>query len=95
MSHPLKYFFLIMIVIKYNSATFSYHESLEDTFSRQKYFQSFSNEVTGGKLSFEFSEEKGIHCKATEKIFDREVVFKIPSNYVLSTRKQVIYYINS
>src|SRR5689334_14330511 len=52
---------------------------------RVNFAKNYTDLVTGGKVSFPYSEENGMFCKAESDIYKKEFIFKIPSRFVTSS----------
>lgn len=59
------------------------YDDSEEIIMRRYYFgQNYTQRVTGGKIKFEYTEDKGVFCKTNEDIFNKEFTFKITKEFV-------------
>ncbi len=82
----MKGFYIILCTIALLSSLCARQnfETEEDIEKRLKYLNDKSQEITGGKILYKFTEEAGVHCEATKDISPKEYVFNIKKNYIIS-----------
>ena len=80
---------IIILLLLFNSllSKSPIQETEQQLETRIKYFKSFSQTITNGKVTFEYEKDKGFYCKAQTDIQMDESVFKVPKEYILSQCK--------
>lgn len=82
----MKGFFIILCALALLSSLSAkqYSETKEDVENRLKYLNEKSQEVTNGKIQYKYTEEGGVYCEATTNIDQKEFVFNLKKNNVIS-----------
>ena len=79
---------LLLLIIYITLYNYTKSEFLEDSeekkLKRLEWNRSYQEQISGGKLIFEESAEKGTFCKAKKDLFSNEFVLKIPSKFIIS-----------
>ena len=57
-------------------------DNLEMAMKRLNFGRNYTDQVTKGKVIFDYSDKKGVHCKANSDLGKKEFVFKIPNKLV-------------
>lgn len=90
----MKGFILILYALAIISSiqTKSYVENKEEVEKRLKYLNDKSEEVTDGKILYKYTDQTGIYCEATTNIDQKEFVFNLKKNYIISFCKNLFFH---
>ena len=80
------FFLMLLYLVLFFSKTCvsrAFSDSMSKIETRSKFIQKYSNLITKGKISYEYSEEKGYYCRANKDLYKSEIVMTVPKEFII------------
>jgi len=72
----------ILLIFEFNYSI-EYRETSSRKETRAKFIKKYSNQITKGKISYEYSEEKGTYCRANSDLYKSEITMTISRDFII------------
>jgi hypothetical protein len=74
-----------LLYLVYNKNQYS--ESMDMVMERLQWNRNHTQQITKGRVEFEYSDDKGTHCLSKAELYQKKFTFRIPKEYLICACK--------